>query len=204
MDELPAAGPSSPKRQRLTSSSADEQPQCGTAGSASLDSCAFDAAPDTRLQRGWVHAGPPPPQFAIGTRVGGVPLEEILTERYWRALAEGCGVRCCDEQAWATRCAPAPLEEWPEVEARRSELQCEGYTRLAQATDSQEATALAAAIATLVRCGWHPLWALGTCPLWPKSFPAAVLPQRACTSASLLLPACLPACLSVCVPSSVR
>jgi hypothetical protein len=163
MDELPAAGPSSPKRQRLTSSSADEQPQCGTAsgtaGSASLGSCAFDAAPDTRLQRGWVHAGPPPPQFAIGTRVGGVPLEEILTERYWRALAEGCGVRCCDEQAWATRCAPASPEEWPEVEARRSELQCEGYTRLAQATDSQEAMALAAAIATLVRCGWHPLWA---------------------------------------------
>jgi hypothetical protein len=46
-------------------------------------------------------SGPPPPQFAIGTRVGGVPLEEILTERYWRALAEGCGVRCCDEHTAA-------------------------------------------------------------------------------------------------------
>jgi hypothetical protein len=119
---------------------------------------------ERRLRPGWVHSGAAAPRFNVVTWQVPVDPAVVASSAFWSGLAEGTGVHCCNESYWKAHSSPqSPFKhESPEAWLRRrqSELRTEGYTRLPGAAPSQEAGALAAAIATLVRGGWHPIWSL--------------------------------------------
>ena len=138
--------------------------------------------PRPELATGWVHEGTPRPRFHVTAR--SVPCAEATQPRFWAELAEGTGVHCGDAARWADSAAPLRPSEWRGLSQRRAELREEGYSRLPAAARPEEAAALAAAVATLVRHGWHPLWCLVFDEAWTwlsrmRGVLAALVPRAA-------------------------
>ena len=129
------------------------------------DSCEYE-----QLSTGWVHTPLQRGRSSDGRRrdfyicADGdfedaiFNLHDILRPEFWLELAQGTSVTCCASSTWERRSRPCSPSDWEGLGEQRARLREEGYSRLANATEPLEANALARAVATLVRYGWHPLW----------------------------------------------
>ena len=120
-----------------------------------------------RLQTGFIHSARPTERYKQTSQMaGGRFNSDMLGGEFWTGLLAGTGASVCSVERWAARQTPDAPPSAEELAHSRSELRTEGYCHLPGASRPEEATALAAAVSTLVLHGWHPLWCVVCDEAW--------------------------------------